>query len=197
MTIRLKLPILIGLLLTISIILIKVVSHTVTIPTTVTLPIARPIARPRVTTAPFWLHRGMPITHTRAKEAAQGIIKSLNPKDGHNDPAKHQDGDTRSVFSSTTTCWDVAVNYTTDMYTGEKDGYILSVLSTNVLGMSKLAKIDDKVRRGDIFNEAEYLIEGTVTGCVVTRIYPEMTEVQIRNIPIEKGLYALGANMCK
>ena len=114
------------------------------------------------TTNTIILFRGVPETHPKSEFAEKGIAV---PFGGHDDPIKHRDGNTKSVYTSWTTNVKIAFEYaTTDQYGKPCSGDVLVrefEFSADILTM-----VED-CGEGDIYHEKEYLTTGNVEGCVV------------------------------
>jgi hypothetical protein len=103
-------------------------------------------ARNRVT-----IYRGVAEGHPGYEDAVRGVVK---PRGGHENPYLHNEGDTRSEFTSWTTNRAVAERFT------EGKGIVLQM----TVDKSKL------IYSPDYYGESEVLIQGPVSGARVNYI---------------------------
>jgi hypothetical protein len=101
-----------------------------------------------------YLYRGVPYGHPGYDEATRGIA---TPWGGHESPALHNGGNTRSGFTSWTTDPEIARGVSRE---GNGPGVVLRVPKASVAGQA--------VSSPDIYAESEILLKGKVTGAAVT-----------------------------
>lgn len=94
--------------------------------------------------------RGVRPNHPGFKDATKGIAKPRRPFTGHTNTLKHNLGDTRSKFISTTSDRNIA-----KQFSGEK-----GIIIETQIPKSKLIPTIDK------YNEKEFLIKGVLKGKV-------------------------------
>lgn len=101
-----------------------------------------------------YLYRGVPEGHPGYEDAANGTAR---PRGGHSDPARHNGGNTQSVYTSWSTNLDeVALDAASE---GNGPGIVLRIPNQDTLGYMR-------VDSPDIYGESEVLIEGVVTGAL-------------------------------
>ncbi len=101
-----------------------------------------------------YLYRGVPYGHPGYDAARQG---TATPWGGHNDPALHNGGNTRSNFTSWTTDPEIAREISRE---GNGPGVVLRVRQADVGGQM--------VSSPDIYGESEVLLKGQVKGASVS-----------------------------
>jgi hypothetical protein len=90
---------------------------------------------------------------------ADGLGGTARPRGGHSDPARHNGGDTESIFTSWTDNYqDVAHPISQE---GNGPGIVLRVPNADGAGYRR-------VQSPDIYGEDETLIQGDVTGAEVS-----------------------------
>jgi hypothetical protein len=94
------------------------------------------------------------IQHPAYDDAAQGVVR---PRGGHNDPALHNGGDNRSVFTS----WSSDERIVRDFASEENGpGVVQRIPNTDGPGYSR-------VPSPDVYGEAEVLVRGPVLNAEV------------------------------
>jgi RHS repeat-associated protein len=99
------------------------------------------------------LYRGVHADHPALAEAKAGNVEPIG---GHSDPALHNGGNNRSIFTSWTTDPGIAYDVASEYGPG---GVVLRVPAPSVAGRT--------VESPDIYDESEVLITGKVTGASV------------------------------
>jgi hypothetical protein len=102
------------------------------------------------------LYRGVNAKHRFINKARVGIAIPIGLINGHNDPAKHNDGNTNSIFTSWTLDKETASKWATVNGAG---GVILE----------KQFSKGEYLPSPDAFNEKEFLVPGIVTGAKVRK----------------------------
>lgn len=114
------------------------------------------------------LYRGVNESHVGYEDATNG---NATPQGGNATPAEHNEGNTKSQYTSWTTDPDVAVNYAIRPNGG---GAVLKMtVAQDATVVSPSAKDVLLKQSGVIKNESEVLLKGPVTGAKSTLISPD------------------------
>jgi len=117
---------------------------------------AKPVASPSGAAGDY-LYRGVASDHPGYSDALEG---RAIPWGGHSDPALHNDGNTRSEFTSWTTDRSVAVDFATNGGS-DPNGVVLRIPNADGPGLIRVPSPNS-------YHESEVLIQGPVSGADVT-----------------------------